>query len=76
MIDRNLLEGRSNEMMVLIQPVISRVVMPDLIRHPAFSLGVACASEDTGACALACPSGYQGIRAPESIRRKDGDLVV
>jgi hypothetical protein len=34
-----------------------RVVMPDLIRHPVFLMDVACASEDTGACAL------QGTRA-------------
>jgi ATP-binding cassette subfamily F protein uup len=44
--------------------------MPDLIRHPVFSMDVACACEDSGACALACPSGYQGIR------RNDGELVV
>jgi hypothetical protein len=46
-------------MIVLIRQVnISRVVMPDLtralqgIRHPVFLMDVACASEDTGACAL------------------------
>ena len=47
--------------------------MPDLtralqgIRHPVFLMDVACASEDTGACAL------QGTRAPWGIRRKDGN---
>ena len=35
-------------------------------------LDVACASEDIGACALACPSGYQGTRALEGIHRNDG----
>jgi hypothetical protein len=38
--------------------------MPDLIRHPVFSMDVAYASEDTGS------------RALEGIRRNDGNLVV
>jgi hypothetical protein len=57
-------------LLLLRQVNISRVVMPDLIRHPVFSMDVACASEDTGACAL------QGTRAPWGIRRNDGNLVV
>jgi hypothetical protein len=44
--------------------------MPDLIRHPVFSMDVACASEDTGACAL------QGTRALEGIRRNDGNSAL
>jgi hypothetical protein len=36
--------------------------MPDLIRHPVLSMDVACASEDTGACAL------QGTRASKGMR--------
>jgi hypothetical protein len=48
----------------------SRVVMPDLIRHPVFSMDVACAREDTGACAL------QGTRAPWGIRRNDGNSAL
>jgi hypothetical protein len=38
--------------MLLRQVNISRVVLPDLIRHPVFSMDVACASEDTGSRAL------------------------
>jgi hypothetical protein len=44
--------------------------MMGLIRHPVFVMDVACASEDTGARAFACPSGYQGIR------RNDGNLGI
>jgi len=42
----------------------SKFVMPDLIRHPAFSMDVAYASEDTGACAL------------RGIRRNDGNSAL
>jgi hypothetical protein len=30
-------------------------------------LDIACASEDNGACALACPLGYQGIRRNDGL---------
>jgi hypothetical protein len=38
--------------------------------HLLFSMDVACANEDTGSRAFACPSGYQGIR------RNDGNSVL